>query len=558
MKDVRFAKFVLLVNGLVPAALLLWDVLHGQASANPVNYAILTTGILALIFLCLALLVTPLRKITGLNWLFHFRRTLGLYAFFYALAHFATFFFFDRAMNVRDTLSEMVKRPYLIVGSVGLLAMAPLAATSFNYMIKRMGPKRWQALHRLVYVAAIAGVVHFYMQVKSDIRLPVAYGIVVASLLGYRGTAFAARLSGKTRFSPGRAAAPADAGRWSGQLRVERILWETPNVKTFRLVPADGRSFPFNYLPGQFLTLSLPIGGKTVRRSYTIASTPSRRGYCEVTIKREEHGMVSRHMHDTVREGDLLTITAPGGRFTFTGAEAGAEAGGVALLAAGVGITPLMSILRYLADGNWGGPIYLVYSCKTPEDIIFREELDAIQRRLPNLHLALTLTRAEDTNWDGGVGRIDAELLMREIPDVTNTPFYLCGPTEMLTASRNLLRQLGVAEENIRTESFGARPSSPASKDALSASGVQYTVTFSRSNKSALIDGDRPILSLADELEIGVDSECRSGICGRCKCRMLSGSVEMETQDALDSEDRRNKLILLCQARALEDVTVEA
>src|SRR5271157_4421691 len=133
MKDLGFAKFVLLVNGLVPGALLLWDAYHGQAGANPVNYAIRTTGILALIFLSLSLLVTPLRKITGLNWLFHFRRLLGLYAFFYALAHFLIFFVLDRVMNVWDTFSEMVKRPYLIVGSVGLLAMTPLAATSFNY-----------------------------------------------------------------------------------------------------------------------------------------------------------------------------------------------------------------------------------------------------------------------------------------------------------------------------------------------------------------------------------------------------------------------------------------
>ena len=153
-------------------------------------------------------------------------------------------------------------------------------------------------------------------------------------------------------------------------------------------------AFPFAYLPGQYLTFSLQIGGKAVSRSYTIASAPSRRGYCEVTIKREEQGLVSRHMHDTVREGDLLTIAAPGGRFTFTGAEANR----VALLAAGVGITPLMSILRYLTDQNWSGQIYLVYSCKTAKDIIFREELEAIGRRFPNLHLTLTLTRAEGTS----------------------------------------------------------------------------------------------------------------------------------------------------------------
>ncbi len=546
MKDLRFAKFVLLVNGLVPGTLLLWDACHGQAGANPVNYAIRTTGLLALIFLCLSLLVTPLRKITGLNWLSHFRRLLGLYAFFYALTHFSIFFVLDRVMNVWDTFSEMVKRPYLIVGSLGLLAMAPLAATSTNYMIKRMGSKRWQALHRLAYVAAIAGVVHFYMLVKSDIRLPVAYGIVVGILLGYRAVGYSLRLSRK-------AAAAPDAGRWKGQLRVERIVRETPDVKTFRLVPPRRSAFPFAYLPGQYLTFSLQIGGKTVGRSYTIASAPSRPGYCEVTIKREEQGLVSRHMHDVVKEGDLLTIAAPGGKFTFTGAEGNR----VVLLAAGVGITPLMSILRYLTDQKWNGQVDMVYSCKTARDIIFREELEALERRFPNLHLTQTLSRAEGTNWTGATGRIDAKLLTRVVPDLANVPVYMCGPAEMLTATGDLLRQLGVAEHNIRKESFGLKPASPREEGAASNGAGEFTVTFSRSNKTAKIAGRRPILTLAEELGVGVDSECRAGICGTCKCRMISGSVEMETQDALTSDDRRNNLILLCQAHALEDVTVD-
>ena len=556
MKDVRFAKFVLLVNGLVPGTLLLWDAWHGQTGANPVNYAIRTTGLLTLIFLCLTLLVTPLRKITGLNWLFHFRRLLGLYAFFYALAHFSIFFILDRVMNIRDTFSEMVKRPYLIVGSLGLLAMAPLAATSTNWMIKRLGPKRWQALHRLAYVAAVAGVVHFYMLVKSDIRLPVAYGSVVGVLLAYRAVTFSVQASRKASLSQtvSSGAASGGAGRFSGQLRVDRIVQETPDVKTFRLVPALRSPFPFAYLPGQYLTLALQLGGKPVWRTYTIASAPSRRGYCEVTIKRESHGLVSRHMHDKVQEGDLLQIAAPGGRFTFTGAEADR----VALLAAGVGVTPLMSILRYLSDRNWSGQVYLIYCCKTAKDIIFHEELEAIERRFSNLHLTLTLTRAKGTRWNGAVGRIDAKLLTRVIPDVTNIPFYLCGPAEMLAATGDLLRQLGVAEQNIRTESFGVKQSSPLDDGSRLTRGGEFTVTFARSNKTAKIERGRPILTLAEELGVNVDSECRSGICGTCKCRMLSGSVQMPTQDALSGDDRGNNIILLCQAQALEDVTVEA
>ena len=184
--DLRFAKFLVLVNGAVPATLLGWDALHHKLGANPVNFAILTTGMSALIFLMLTMLVTPLRKISGLNWIISFRRTLGLYAFFYACLHVLIFFSLDRSFSISGTLSEMVRRKYLFVGITGLLVMVPLAVTSTNAMIKRLGGKRWRALHRLAYVAAIAGVTHFYMQVKADVRRQLAFAAVLAILLGYR------------------------------------------------------------------------------------------------------------------------------------------------------------------------------------------------------------------------------------------------------------------------------------------------------------------------------------------------------------------------------------
>lgn len=184
--NLRFAKLLVLVNAAVPATLLAWDAWHHKLGANPVNFAIRTTGMLALIFLLLTLLVTPLRKLSGWNWIIFSRRTLGLYAFFYALAHFLIFFGFDRAFSVSSTLAEMAKRNYLIVGSLGLFVMVPLAVTSTNAMIKRLGGKRWRALHRLAYVAAIAGVIHYYMQVKADVRQPLAFASVLAILLGWR------------------------------------------------------------------------------------------------------------------------------------------------------------------------------------------------------------------------------------------------------------------------------------------------------------------------------------------------------------------------------------
>lgn len=184
--DLRFAKLLVLVNAGVPGAILAWDAANHRLGANPVNFAILTTGMCALVFLLLTLLVTPLRKVSGWNWIIGFRRTLGLYAFFYALMHFLIFFFQDRQGSVSGTVSEMIKRKYLIIGFSALLLMVPLAVTSTNAMIKRLGGKRWRALHRLTYVAAVCGVIHYYMQVKADVRQPLVFAGVLAVLLGYR------------------------------------------------------------------------------------------------------------------------------------------------------------------------------------------------------------------------------------------------------------------------------------------------------------------------------------------------------------------------------------
>jgi len=191
--DIRFAKLLVLVCGAVPLALLVWDQLHHQLGANPQNFLILTTGMMTLIFLMLTMAVTPLRKVFGLNWVIHLRRMLGLYAFFYGCLHFLCFYSLDRAFSISSTLHEIVARKYIWFGIAALLVMVPLAATSTNAMIKRLGGKRWRALHRLAYVAAVGGAIHYYMQVKADTRQPLAFAVVLAVLLGYRMTVYLRR-----------------------------------------------------------------------------------------------------------------------------------------------------------------------------------------------------------------------------------------------------------------------------------------------------------------------------------------------------------------------------
>jgi len=184
--DIRFIKLLVLVNGLVPLALLVWDQAHNRLGANPQNFVILTTGMMTQIFLMLTMAVTPARKVFGVNWIIHLRRTLGLYAFFYGCLHFLCFYSLDRAFSLSSTLHEIVARKYIWFGITALLVMAPLAITSTNAMIKRLGGKRWRALHRLAYVAAVGGVIHYYMQVKADVRLPLVFAAALTVLLGYR------------------------------------------------------------------------------------------------------------------------------------------------------------------------------------------------------------------------------------------------------------------------------------------------------------------------------------------------------------------------------------
>ena len=331
-RDVAFAKNVIILNALVPGVILAWDAAHQQIGANGVNFALHTTGLLSFIFLLLMLLVTPLRLATGWNPIISFRRTLGLYAFFYACVHFLIFFTFDRAGSLRSTVHEILFRRYLQIGTTGLLLMVPLAVTSTNAMVMRLGAKRWKNLHRASYAwSAWPRPFTTTLLVKSDVRQPLAFAAVLTALLGFRVVRAGLerkKLRAKAALPPtivlstpaGHGAPKAKPRFWSGELRVARVFDETPDVRTFRLVPENGGELPFAHEAGQYLNLALTIDGKRIKRSYTIASSPTRSHYCEVTVKRSASGHASHHLHDQVRAGSRLAVSAPAGRFVFSGA----------------------------------------------------------------------------------------------------------------------------------------------------------------------------------------------------------------------------------------------
>jgi methionine sulfoxide reductase heme-binding subunit len=186
MDDVKFNKIVIFINSLVPLALLGWDAAFGKIGANPVEFFLRTTGVLTLVFLLVTLSITPLRKYYGWNQLIKFRRMLGLYSFFYGFLHLITYSIFDKSLSVSAIVGDIWERPFVAIGMLSFFLLIPLAVTSTNGMIKRLGGKNWQKLHRLTYLAAIGGVIHFWMIVKSDVFYPLIFGLVLAGLLGYR------------------------------------------------------------------------------------------------------------------------------------------------------------------------------------------------------------------------------------------------------------------------------------------------------------------------------------------------------------------------------------
>src|SRR5215471_10764240 len=189
----RWAKVLVFVACLAPIFWLCWRAWNQNLTANPIEYITRYTGDWTLRFLVITLAVTPLRKLLGLPDLIRFRRMIGLFAFFYGTLHFTTYIWLDKFFDLADMWKDVAKRPFITAGFTAFVLMLPLAVTSTAGWIRRLGGKRWQSLHRLVYFSGIAGVVHYYWLVKSDVRLPLMYGAFVCVLLLYRIASAAAK-----------------------------------------------------------------------------------------------------------------------------------------------------------------------------------------------------------------------------------------------------------------------------------------------------------------------------------------------------------------------------
>ena len=523
----RLVKAALFLLCLIPLGRLGYGFYRDSLSANPVEFIEHSTGDWAIRLVLITLCITPLRKLSGWSRLSGLRRMLGLFAFFYAVLHFSTYLWFDRQFDPMAILDDLSKRRFITVGFLGWVCMAALAATSTAGWVRRMGLTRWQRLHRLVYISCAAGVIHYYWLVKSDIRLPVTYGAILAVLMVAR-VPWLWKNTQKKGFP----------------VRLAKIHRETSEAVTLTFSLPDGKSLGSR--PGQFITFNWVVNGQTAPRSYSISSPPGRVGFFDVTVKKQ--GIVSTFLNESAREGLTVMANGPYGRFVLNLREHAAPV----FFAAGSGITPILSMLRHIEDASPGCEVTLFYASREERQMIFKGELDRLATRLTNFRFVPILTRP-DAIWDGERGEISKEMVLRYLPRADGRAFFLCGPERFMTAAKAILTSLGVGPNRILQERFA-----PSAAAYARGESVPCTVEFTRSRKRFECTSAETLLSVAERNRINIPSSCRIGQCGTCATRVLAGTVEMESDEGLRPDQREEGFSLLCVGRARGMVSLEA
>jgi ferredoxin-NADP reductase len=335
------------------------------------------------------------------------------------------------------------------------------------------------------------------------------------------------------------------------QVPVLATFDETSDIKTIRLARPEG----FEFEAGQFLAVRIRVDGKDLARCYSVSSAPDTRGYLEISVKRQ--GIVSSALHVTARAGALLSVRSPNGAFKYPSGDDRP----IVLLAGGVGITPLMSMLRHAVHAEPSRPVTLLYSARSETGFAFREELAALVRRHPQACVYLASSRSASP--DVYPGRIDAELIRAAAPDVVHSVCFICGPASMIDQTKTLLASLGVPPAQIRYEVFEAAVAASATREGLGAPvaprpspSAGLHMKCERSGRTVRIAEGQTLLEAAEAAGVAVESLCRAGICGTCRVRVTDGDVDC-TSDALSAEEQARGFVLACVATTRAGCTLD-
>ncbi|USQ79399.1 FAD-binding oxidoreductase [Ornithinimicrobium faecis] len=352
---------------------------------------------------------------------------------------------------------------------------------------------------------------------------------------------------------------------FDGLLTCVEITPITHDVTSFTFALPGGAGLIF--APGQYLTITVEVDGVQLERCYTISSSPAQPERPTITVKRSPDGPVSTWLHDQLRVGDVVSAAGPYGLFST----ATHPARKVLFLSAGSGITPLMSMTRAMRDqalvcgsgSGLSGPglgepldIVFVHCARTPDDIIFRAELEALAA---GGLAAVTIICQDDSPqevWQGPRGRLTLGALFAAAPDVLDREVFTCGPPRFMAAVAEHLTLIAADPARSHRESFVLDAGAPASERALS--GTSHLVTFARSGVTVECDAATTVLATAASAGLRLPSSCQGGVCGTCKSTLLSGQVDMQQAGGIRQREIDEGKFLPCCSTPLGDLEIDA
>jgi ferredoxin-NADP reductase len=333
------------------------------------------------------------------------------------------------------------------------------------------------------------------------------------------------------------------------QLRVEAIQWETADTATFYLAPVSGSKI--NYIAGQFITLVFMHHDEEIRRSYSLSSSPDE-DLPAITVKRIINGEISRFMLTKVKPGDVLNVVEPAGRFTITDFDAPKD---IMLFAAGSGIVPIFSQLKYILARPGKSRVTVVYSSQDATSVLFNKKLDELQAQHPERLKIIYLLSSEGNR----LNNIIVEQLVKQNSyyGTDTAEFYLCGPFVYMRMVRLTLLYMGMEGSQIRKENF-VLDTVAVAKNVINYPPRHIHICFNNEMHDLMVGENQSILQAALQNNIALPYSCRAGVCSACTAKCTSGKIDMAVNDVLTDLDLAHGLILTCTGHAVtDDVVIE-
>ena len=332
---------------------------------------------------------------------------------------------------------------------------------------------------------------------------------------------------------------------------------ETPDVKTFVLGAREPRRFA--YKPGQFLTFELNIDGQIIHRCYTISAAPTRPNAVSITVKRVPGGPSSNWLHDNLKPGSTLKAVGPMGEFTHVEHPSDKYL----FLSGGSGITPSMSMARTIHDLAEPKDVAFIHSARSPEDIIFRTELELMARHNSRFRFVPVCEGDSGSEaWSGFKGRLSLPMLELAVPDFRDRGAFVCGPSPYMAAVREMLRGAGYDMARYHEESFNFEELPLAEQEAVieaeeAAAEKVYRVEFAKTRRVIECPEGTTVLEAARRAGMRLPSSCTKGVCGTCKSKLISGAVDMKPAGGIRPREIEAGMRLLCCSKPMSDLVVD-